>query len=305
MGLTVIRYGGAAEFLAAAEPYLLEREALNSLLLGVARAQRRQATRSRGSHPASALRRRLPAAYLLVGNERGPLLAGITSGPRKFMLAANEAAGDEAIAALVRQLLPTHRAMPSVFGPAELTGRFAAQWRAATGCVVAPGLRQRLFKLEQVTFPPSLPEGQLRAATDDDSELLAEWVLSFQLEAVPNDAGDRDSARIIVEQLVRNRDLFVWEIGHGARPAAMAARARPTARGVAVNLVYTPPEERRHGYATACVAYLSQLLLQSGWSFCTLFTDRGNATANHIYERLGYAPIADFDEYRFTPARLS
>lgn len=303
MGLTVTRYGGAAEFLAAAEPYLLEREALNSLMLGVVRAQRRQATRMRSGHPAAGLRRRLPAAYLLVADERGPLLAGITSGPRKFMLGWDGAAADEAIAALVQQLLPTHRGLPSVFGPAELTRRFAEQWRAATNCTVATGMRQRLFKLEEVTFPTWLPDGQLRAATDDDSELLAEWVLSFQLEAVPDDAGDRDSARIIVEQLVRNRDLFVWAVDYGARPAAMAARARPTVQGVAVNLVYTPPEARRHGYATACVAYLSQLLLQSGWSFCTLFTDRGNATANHIYERLGYAPIADFDEYRFTPAR--
>jgi predicted GNAT family acetyltransferase len=311
MAFTVTRYSSAAEFLNAAEPYLLKREALNSLMLGVVRAQARQATRSRGRPPAD-LRRRLPAAYLLVGDERAPLLAGITSGPRKFMLAWNETAGDkaivadQAIAALVQHLLPTHRGMPSVFGPAELTRRFAEQWRAATDCVAAQGMRQRLFKLEQVTFPPSLPPGHLRAATGEDSALLAEWVLSFQSEAVPEDAGDLDAARIIVEQLVRNRDLYVWAVDNGGtRPTAMAARARPTVKGVAVNLVYTPPEERRHGYATACVAYLSQLLLQSGWSFCTLFTDRGNATANHIYERLGYAAIADFDEYRFSPARFS
>lgn len=289
MSIFVTRYRKASEFLAAAEAYFLEREALNSLILGVARAQRRRA--------------RPPAAYVLVNDERGPLLAGIPSSPHKFVLGWNNPTGDEAIAALVDHLLPTHRHLPSLFGPAELTSRFAARWCAATGHTAAPGLSQRLYKLEEVTFPPSLPEGRLRTATDNDSALLAEWMFAFQVEALPDEVGDRDVAQMIADQLVRNQDLFVWEAGHGdGRVMAMAARARPTVRGIAVNMVYTPPEGRRHGHATACVAYLSQFLLQSGWSFCTLFADRTNATANHIYERLGYAPIADFDEYRFTPA---
>ena len=45
MGLTVTRYGSAAAFLDAVEPYLLRQEALNGLILGTAHALRRQSPR--------------------------------------------------------------------------------------------------------------------------------------------------------------------------------------------------------------------------------------------------------------------
>jgi predicted GNAT family acetyltransferase len=47
------------------------------------------------------------------------------------------------------------------------------------------------------------------------------------------------------------------------------------------------------------VAALSQQLLDAGWEFCALFTDLANPTSNSIYQRIGYRPVADFDEYIF------
>jgi len=44
---------------------------------------------------------------------------------------------------------------------------------------------------------------------------------------------------------------------------------------------------------------LSQQLLGAGWEFCALFTDLANPTSNSIYQRIGYRPVADFDEYIF------
>ena len=80
---------------------------------------------------------------------------------------------------------------------------------------------------------------------------------------------------------------------------SMAARARPMTHGVVVNAVYTPPEMRGRGYASACVGHLSQHLLDSGYQFCCLFTDLSNPTSNNIYQRLGYHPVCDYDEYVF------
>jgi predicted GNAT family acetyltransferase len=155
-----------------------------------------------------------------------------------------------------------------------------------------------LHQAISVIFPTDLPGGRLRAATGDEHDFLSHWQLAFQREAMPREAGDMDAARIITDRLLNDGDLFVWQKNDGW-VVSMAARARPTVRGISVNLVYTPPEERRRGYAAACVAHLSQWLLDSGYDFCTLFTDRANATANKLYARIGYNPIADFDEYRF------
>jgi predicted GNAT family acetyltransferase len=71
--------------------------------------------------------------------------------------------------------------------------------------------------------------------------------------------------------------LFLWDDG---TPRAMAARNRPTPNGECVSYVYTPPEHRNHGFASAVVARLSQKILDDGKSFCTLFTDLSNPTSN-------------------------
>jgi predicted GNAT family acetyltransferase len=84
-------------------------------------------------------------------------------------------------------------------------------------------------------------------------------------------------------------------------PVSMAIRSRPTRHGISVSGVYTPPEQRRHGYATACVAALSQKLLDQGYQFCSLFTDLANPTSNSIYMQVGYRPVADFDKYKLIP----
>ncbi|MFN6462352.1 MAG: GNAT family N-acetyltransferase [Nostoc sp. DedVER02] len=54
-----------------------------------------------------------------------------------------------------------------------------------------------------------------------------------------------------------------------------------------LNLAYTPPEYRRKGYATACVAALSQKQLDQGCRHCFLIADLANLTANHIYQAIG------------------
>ena len=90
--------------------------------------------------------------------------------------------------------------------------------------------------------------------------------------------------------------MFLWDIG---QPVSLAARSRHTTHGINVGPVYTPPAFRRRGYAGACVAALSQQMLDAGWEFCTLFTDLANPTSNSVYQKIGYRPVCDFDEYVF------
>ncbi|MGH2521912.1 MAG: GNAT family N-acetyltransferase [Anaerolineales bacterium] len=92
------------------------------------------------------------------------------------------------------------------------------------------------------------------------------------------------------------RGIYFWEDPH---PVSMAGYGGPTPNGIRVGPVYTPPEQRRKGYASACVAALSQLMLDRGRKYCFLFTDLANPTSNHIYQQIGYEPVCDVDEYKF------
>jgi hypothetical protein len=63
--------------------------------------------------------------------------------------------------------------------------------------------------------------------------------------------------------------------------------------------VYTPPELRGRGYASACVAAASQEHLDAGRRWCFLFTDVENPTSNRIYQTIGYRPIRDVRVFHF------
>jgi predicted GNAT family acetyltransferase len=298
MSYTVTRHDDATALLAAAEPFLLQREAHNSLILGVARAQQR-------GTPAELAPRRRRSLYLTVSGPAGPALVALSSAGRRLLLADDGAANDAALDVLVVALHAAPGVIPTLFAEEGLARRFVEQWTRLTGQAATLIERQHLLQLTAVTIPPDCPPGRLRPATVRESELLGDWLMEFQGITRHHDAEDRHAAGVLVDGLLARKDLYVWDAGDNAtpRPVSMAARGRATARGVAVSLVYTPPEERGRGYATACVAHLSRLLLESDWQFCTLFVDEANATTKTLYTRIGYHPIAVLAAYRFDPAR--
>ena len=67
---------------------------------------------------------------------------------------------------------------------------------------------------------------------------------------------------------------------------------------VRVQLVYTPPEHRNKGYASACVTSLSKQIRDEGYR-CILYTDLGNPISNSIYRRMGYRAVVEWIQYRF------
>jgi len=89
--------------------------------------------------------------------------------------------------------------------------------------------------------------------------------------------------------------VSLWEDG---RPVSLASFGNPTPNGIRIGPVYTPPEYRRRGYASALVAELSERLL-AGRRFCFLFTDLANPTANRIYEQIGYRRVCEAAEIVF------
>jgi predicted GNAT family acetyltransferase len=134
----------------------------------------------------------------------------------------------------------------------------------------------------------------LRLAREADIELVARWWHGFHAEIFGG--ADREAAGNAAALRIENDDIYLWE---DEVPVSVAMKTRPTNNGISVSLVYTPPELRGRGYATACVGELSRALLASGWGHCALFADLSNAAANRVYHRVGYRPVCDYDEYVF------
>lgn len=267
-------------FLAAAEGELTRDEVTNGLMLGVALRLKQDPTRF--EH----------APFLATVHAGDALVAAGTMTPPYGLLVY--AAVDEphpALRRIAEALVAAQWPLPTVNGVAAVSHAFAEEWHALTGGVVTPLMALRVFELRRVT-PPKWPPGHLRLATDADVDLVKAWYDAFHAEAVPKEAAPRLPH---VARAVTEGSVYLWETE--GRPVSLAAKGRRTSHGTSIGPVYTPPAWRRRGYASACVAALSQLILDEGKQFCTLFTDLANPTSNHIYQQIGYRPVCDFAEY--------
>jgi len=95
---------------------------------------------------------------------------------------------------------------------------------------------------------------------------------------------------------IGERQGWIWDDGG---PVSFTGIGGPTPNGIRLGPVYTPPDLRRRGYAGNLVAAASQAQLDRGKTFVFLFTDLANPTSNHIYQEIGYEPIADVDMWAF------
>ena len=93
--------------------------------------------------------------------------------------------------------------------------------------------------------------------------------------------------------------MSLWDVA--GWPVSITGYSGHTRHGMRVGPVYTPPEDRGHGYASALVAGVTQGLLDAGRDWVSLYTDRSNPTSNHIYQEIGYEPVHDADQYEFEP----
>ena len=231
--------------------------------------------------------------FFAAGFDKGlPVMAALMTPPHRLILHGDEPLAGSALELLLDSLLSGGWPVNGCLGPVGVSEAFAQIWSRRMGVAWEPGVSQRSYVLRSVEWMGDAP-GRLRLATPDDIDLVLGWLRDYWEEAVPGRAPD-DRRRI--EARLISGCYWLWEDGG---PVAMASKTRPTRTGVSISGVYTPPHYRCCGYATACVAALSRQLLAEGFDYCALFTDLANPTSNHIYQQIGFKPVADFQEYRF------
>jgi predicted GNAT family acetyltransferase len=146
----------------------------------------------------------------------------------------------------------------------------------------------RLYRLEAVNPVPAVP-GAMRKAFDADFDLLCAWQRAFFEEA--NVRESVDEIPHLVNRRVQTGGAWFWEVD-GVAVVHAGHRLTPI-RSVRIAPVYTPPEHRGRGYATALVAELSRHLLAQGRFPLYLFADTENPVANGVYCRVGFRPAGE------------
>lgn len=278
--MEVVQLSDPAEFLDRAGPLLLADEARHNLILGLAATLRDQP----GFYPEH---------ELWVVEDEGEIVgAALRTPPHRLVLAQPTAMA--AVAALAAAL----EDVPGVVGAVPEAMEFARVWKDRTGAILE-GRTQLIYRLERVA-PPRPTTGVSRPAGQRDRELLLDWLGEFAIEAI----GDAKPDRTRNEQIVDHRlgsssetGFVLWE--DDAQPVSLAGFGGSTPNGSRIGPVYTPPELRQRGYASALVADVSQARLDAGKRFCFLYTDRMNPTSNKIYADIGYERVCDSIEIDF------
>ncbi len=258
------RFNNIKEFWHNAQDYLLQHEAEHNLLLGI-------------SHTLLHYPERYPEPpYLAIAKTNGKILAAAIRTP-PYKLVLSKAQDLNALTLIAQDLQDYPQQLSGVSGLVAEVETFLQLWQTLTGQSYRRVMEMRIHQLTQVE-PVAIASGYLKPATEDDRPLLLEWFTTFASEVGEVVSQDAEQA---VNTGLKRQSIHLWEDGI---PVSWASGSQSLPAAARIGPVYTPPEHRRKGYATACVAALSQKLLDQGCHSCFLFTNVANPTSNHIYQ---------------------
>jgi len=233
-----------------------------------------------------------PANWLMatVSDAKDIRLTALMTPPHNLTLYATDNMIDPAaIHCLIEGLKDDE--IPGVITEKLLAEYFAKEYTARKGLNFHTTMNQRIYELTAVN-PDVHRFGAVRLLNERDMHFFPYWLEAFHAASVygKTEMAIPQDEHLYAYRLSTNK-LYVLEVD--GIPVSMAGYTRelPTAIGIA--FVYTPPYFRGKGYATSCVAQLSQIALDKGYAKCVLYTDLLNPTSNSIYQKIGYKAVCD------------
>src|SRR6266508_4450894 len=263
----------ASDALSTCEPYLISRPVEHNVVLTVLRRRATDPTEGR---------------YWWIDDE-GAVVGFAMQSPLSFhgAITPMTPSATQSLVDVVSETVPD---LPGVASDAASAASFAGNWAERLRIPVTPVEAQRIYRLVALHPPEGVP-GRFRPAEDADRDTLVAHRVSFHTDT--REPGELDAAAAVERSL---RRCFVWDDGG---VVASAVATIPEAGVVRVGVVYTPPEHRRRGYASALVAATSAWAREQDHSDCILYTQLANPTSNAIYRAIGYQPVAEVLRYRF------
>jgi ribosomal protein S18 acetylase RimI-like enzyme len=275
--LALVRHDDAAQFMRAAGPFLDRNRAANSGFVAWAKNFVRNPPAAGESLLLLTVHQRDLPVGIALRREGGPLILGES---------------DPSSASLVAEILSAEiPELQGIVGGLAACEAFGRTWHERTGRAHALRFHLRDYALTTMPVASTVP-GIARLATEDDAAWLADWLVAFLADARVTD--DPERARSLVPKRIAEGRFWLWE---HRRERAMLGAFEVDDSAARIAPVYTPPEHRRRGYASALVNAVSRTLLQHGKRVVYLTTDLSNATSNNIYRRIGYEPVGD--QYQF------
>ncbi|MED3394286.1 GNAT family N-acetyltransferase [Bacillus wiedmannii] len=204
------------------------------------------------------------------------------------MIVATSEIPEVDIVKLAKEFSKVYPDIPGLIGNKKTVQRLAEEIAVLENKKTNVVMEQGVYALQQVKKKWT-EDGAFREIGSDELPLIEQWIYQFCEDVrLPT---TKEEAKQTAHTLITNRRLFGLDVD--GKLVSVAAKTRPTTNNITVNFVYTPKEARKKGYASSCVAALSQRMLDEGYKTTTLYTDLANPTSNKIYQEIGYEQIAE------------
>lgn len=196
--------------------------------------------------------------------------------------------------ALASHLYEQDMHSPYLHGAADITDGFMGTWNRLSG--QSPPLAYQFYQMalnKGQLITPTTPGGFFDWATEADLPIVARGSVGFYKESLNTDCSlESQAARL--RPVVAAQQLCVWR-----RDGKVVTQMEymPGAPGqVRMAYLYTPPEQRQHGYAKAIVVGLANALTERNLRL-TLFADVNKPHIVNLYAGLGFEKKATIHRY--------
>lgn len=267
--VTVTTYTDIVAYYKKVEPFLLIKEAINNLPLGILKEKTGDGYKD--------------GELYLVLEDNGNVAMVIVQTFNNLILSGDEKYAIEAMDYLIK----SKHHIKGLIGEPKLVQNCIHHLAYKTQQKFILKVNQRIYKIEKVN-PIQLSPGTFDLLKEDDLLLASKWIMDFH--HFIEEPLSKEKSEEVALKAIKEQSLFGW--WQNNRLVSIAKKVRPSKNGVVINTVYTPPEFRSQGFGSSCVWSLTSLLLKE-FTFCSLYTDLANPTSNSIYMKIGYIPLED------------
>lgn len=192
---------------------------------------------------------------------------------------------------LVRNLSAELGFVDRVLGPKTTAQYFADNWGRAIGVCPQPQSEWNVYRIDNIVPLTHAASGWLRLGTIDDTSLVQSWGTDYGAEKpapvnVPN----------YLHRKLKNGDLYVWE---DQGPKTILTVSGRIGKGARVSAVYTPPQHRGNGFASAAIQEICRKIKSDGFSYVTLCV-LVNDPAERVYQKIGFHSIGQRSALTFS-----
>lgn len=173
--------------------------------------------------------------------------------------------------------------VPNIMGNYELINKIKRELNKGNKCSWELDMDMTAYYCEKVNHSFN-GTTRLEKPNEDHVELIAGFITGLIRDVYGEVVSVQEQIEA-AKQSINSGKLYI--LVKGSEVVSMANIGYRSQSFGMINLVYTPDEHRKNGYASDLVAMLSQLILDED-RFPMLYTDDSNETSNKIYMNIGY-----------------